>query len=146
MTKKTNLFTEVILLIFRVNGQLLTAGNRLVQDLNLTSARWQMLGAIALSETARSAPQLAAKMGVTRQAAQKQLNVLLEEGLVEAQPNPGNVRSPHYRLTRTGRAVYGATERLQSAWAGRLARDLRGRDLESTKRILEALSEKLNDS
>jgi predicted ArsR family transcriptional regulator len=78
------LLTDVILLIFRVNGQLLVAGDRLVEHLHLTSARWQMLGAVALSPSLRTAPQLAAAMGVTRQGAQKQLNLLLETGLVEA--------------------------------------------------------------
>jgi hypothetical protein len=55
-----------------VNGQLLAAGDRLVEDLNLTSARWQMLGAIALADSPHTAPQLAARMGVSRQGAQKQ--------------------------------------------------------------------------
>src|SRR5262245_1707844 len=86
--------TDVILLIFRVNGQLLAAGDRLVEHLQLTSARWQMLGAVALSPSLRTAPQLAAAMGVTRQGAQKQLNLLLDAGLLTAEPNPGHVRSP----------------------------------------------------
>ena len=38
------LLTEIVLLVFRVNGRLLSAGDRLVGDLGLTSARWQMLG------------------------------------------------------------------------------------------------------
>src|SRR5262249_26231026 len=105
--------TDVILLIFRVNGQLLAAGDRLVEHLRLTSARWQMLGAVALSSSPRTAPQLAAAMGVTRQGAQKQLNLLLEGGLVTAEPNPGHARSPFYVLTRKGESLYAATERVQ---------------------------------
>ena len=41
--------TELILETFRLNGRLLAAGDALVRDLGLTSARWQILGAIALS-------------------------------------------------------------------------------------------------
>ena len=38
--------TDVILDLFRVNSLLLMQGDRLVSDLGLTSARWQVLGAI----------------------------------------------------------------------------------------------------
>jgi hypothetical protein len=40
--------TGLILEVFRFNGRLLVAGDRLVSDLGLTSARWQAMGAIAL--------------------------------------------------------------------------------------------------
>src|SRR5205814_345438 len=45
------LVTELILEVFRLNGRLLAAGDRLVADLGLTSARWQVLGAIALASS-----------------------------------------------------------------------------------------------
>ncbi|MEM7211572.1 MAG: MarR family transcriptional regulator, partial [Pseudomonadota bacterium] len=37
--------TALILDVFRLNGRLLLAGDRLVSELGLTSARWQILGA-----------------------------------------------------------------------------------------------------
>lgn len=137
------LLTEIVLLVFRVNGRLLSAGDRLVGDLGLTSARWQMLGAVALSDRPRTAPQLAARMGMTRQAAQKQLDLLMEDGLVAAEANPGHARSPLYGLTRKGTSVYAATERVQTAWASRLADSLSTRDLETTRQLLENLSNRL---
>ena len=138
------LLTEVVLLVFRVNGRLLSAGDRLVGELGLTSARWQMLGAVALSDRPRTAPQLAARMGMTRQAAQKQLDLLMEDGLVTAEANPGHARSPLYVLTRKGTSVYAATERVQTAWADRLSDSLSTRDLETTRQLLDHLSNRLN--
>jgi len=135
--------TEVILLIFEVNGQLLAAGDRLVEHLQLTNARWQMLGALALSPSPRTAPLLAAAMGVTRQGAQKQLNLLLEAGLVTAEPNPGHARSPFYVLTRKGESLYAATERVQRAWVRPLIDSIPMSDLTAAKRLLEAMSERL---
>jgi hypothetical protein len=41
--------TQLVLETFRLNGCLLIAGDALVADIGLTSARWQVLGAIALS-------------------------------------------------------------------------------------------------
>ncbi len=46
--------TDMILTMFRVNNLALTSGDRLVAPLGLTSARWQILGAIALAD--RSQP------------------------------------------------------------------------------------------
>ncbi|WP_349017006.1 hypothetical protein [Bradyrhizobium sp. Arg237L] len=49
--RETDAPTQLILEAFRLNGGLITAGDRLVADLGLTSARWQVLGVIALSPT-----------------------------------------------------------------------------------------------
>jgi DNA-binding MarR family transcriptional regulator len=135
--------TRIMLLVFRVNGHLLTAGDRLVADLGLTSARWQMLGAIAMEQPPRTAPRLATRMGVTRQAAQKQLDLLLDEGLVATHPNPGHLRSPAYVLTRRGAAAYESALRLEKGWSSRLARDMPLQDLETTEQLLTALERKL---
>jgi DNA-binding MarR family transcriptional regulator len=145
-SSQAQLLTDVILLIFRVNGQLLASGDRLVEDLKLTSARWQMLGAVVLSGHPRTAPELAARMGVTRQGAQKQLNLLVDAGLVAIEPNPGHARSPLYLLTRKGTSVYATTERVQTSWANQLAHTIRIGDLKATKQLLEDLSSKLSES
>lgn len=139
------LLTDIELLIFRINGQLLRAGDQRVAHLGLTSARWQMLGAIALAERALTAPQLAEAMGVTRQAAQKQLNLLLAEGLVRAEPNPAHARSPHYVLTDSGRTVYTATEQVQQAWVIQLSADMTDDALQVTHRLLQRLSQRLSE-
>ena len=48
-TRLRRSLTDVIIGVFRLNGALLVCGDALVADLGLTSARWQVLGAIALS-------------------------------------------------------------------------------------------------
>ncbi len=106
--------TELTLTVFRLNGVLLQWGDRLVEPLGLNSARWQMLGAIALANKPISAPQVGNVMGVTRQGARKQLNLLLEQGLVVSRANPANRRSPVYELTPLGRKLYLQAETL---WA-----------------------------
>ena len=59
--------TDLILDLFRLNGRLLAAGDRLVAGLGLTSARWQVLGAIALADRPQPVAWLARDMGVYRQ-------------------------------------------------------------------------------
>ncbi len=137
------LLTEIELLIFRLNGQLLRAGDRKVARLDLTSARWQMLGAIRLAGRPCTAPQLAERMGVSRQGAQKQLNLLAQEALVMQEPNPAHARSPLYRLTERGAGVYSETEAIQASWAGELADGLSVEALTTTLAVLSRLSAKL---
>jgi hypothetical protein len=57
--------TEVILSIFKANGLLVTSGDQLSASEDLTSARWQVLGAIALADRPLTVPQIARRMGLT---------------------------------------------------------------------------------
>jgi DNA-binding MarR family transcriptional regulator len=118
LAPKVQAITELTLAVFRLNGILLQWGDELVAPLGLTSARWQMLGAIALAGAPLTAPQVGAAMGVTRQGAQKQLNLLVEQGLVASSPNPAHRRSPLYALTPRGRGLY---QRAEALWADRAA-------------------------
>lgn len=131
--------TELALLVFRLNGTLLHWGDALVEPLGLTSARWQMLGAIALAGRPLTAPQVGQAMGVTRQGAQKQINLLLDLGLLEAQPNPANQRSPLYVLTPRGRRVYERAVRLWMDHAARMAAGLPVAKLNGAVTTLEAM-------
>ena len=49
-----------------------------------------------------TSPQIAERMGITRQGVQKQLNLLRDEGLVMPIENPAHKRSPRYSLTDHG--------------------------------------------
>jgi DNA-binding MarR family transcriptional regulator len=106
--------TQLNLTVFRLNGALLDWGDRLVQPLGLTSARWQILGAMALANRPMTVPQIGEAMGVTRQGAQKQIHLLQQQQLVESMVNPAHRRSPLYSLTPQGLALY---RQVDSLWA-----------------------------
>src|ERR671911_3128990 len=91
--------TELILSAFRANGLLLDAGDLLSADEGLTSARWQVLGAIALAERPLTVPQIARRMGLTRQSVHATVNRLVRDGFLELQPNADHRRSQLVRLT-----------------------------------------------
>ncbi|MCE1813592.1 MarR family transcriptional regulator, partial [Enterobacter hormaechei] len=100
-TEKTSafeVFTEITLAVFRLNALLLSKGDQLVAPLGITSARWQVLGAIAHAPHPLTTPQIAAAMGITRQGVQKQLNLGLSSGMVKTITNPRHERSPLYQL------------------------------------------------
>jgi DNA-binding MarR family transcriptional regulator len=136
--------TEVVLETFRVNGLLIAAGDRLAADDGLTSARWQVLGAVMLAERPLTVPQVARRMGLTRQSVQASVNRLQSQGLVEAEANPDHRRSPLIRLTQLGRAKYAALQRRQTRWINALAAGLEVEELATTGRVLQELSARLD--
>jgi len=135
--------TRVILSMFRANGLLLAAGDLLAADEGLTSARWQVLGAIALAQRPLTVPQIARRMGLTRQSVHATVKRLVRDGLLELAPNADHRRSPLVRLTEPGRAKYSTTDRRQAAWVNRLAGGIGHLELETTARVLDELCRRL---
>jgi len=72
---------EMTLAIFKLNGQMLSAGEALTRPVGLTVAWWQVLGA-CLREP-QTASGVSRQMGISRQAVQRVANRLLAEGLLE---------------------------------------------------------------
>jgi DNA-binding MarR family transcriptional regulator len=135
--------TRVILSIFRANGLLLAAGDLLAADEGLTAARWQVLGAIALAERPLTVPQIARRMGLTRQSVHATVGRLARDGLLALAPNADHRRSPLVRLTEAGRATYSATDQRQAAWVNRLAGGITHSDLKTTADVLDELCRRL---
>jgi DNA-binding MarR family transcriptional regulator len=135
--------TAVVLEIFRVNGLLLAAGNRLAAQEGLTAARWQVLGAVALAGRPLTVPQIARRMGLTRQAVQESVNRLLAEALVETRDNLDHRRSPLIGLTELGSQKYAAVDRRQARWINELSLGLKITDLAAAARVLRELGDGL---
>src|SRR3984885_10641462 len=95
--------TDLVLETFRLNGRLLVSGDELVADLGLTSARWQVLGAMALSPVPLSVAQIARNMGLTRQAVQRLVNEMQGDVLVRLAPKPHHQRAKLGVLSATGK-------------------------------------------
>jgi DNA-binding MarR family transcriptional regulator len=135
--------TELILATFRANGLLLAAGDLLTAGHNLTSARWQVLGAIAYAQRPLTVPQIARRMGLTRQTVHTTINRLLADGVVELVPNEDHQRSQLVRLTQLGQARFQAIDQEQAAWVNRLAAGLARSDLDTAARVLAELCTRL---
>lgn len=137
--------TALMIDIFRANGGLLAAGDRLVADLGLTSARWQVLGSIALSDHEQPVSRLARVMGLTRQAVQRVVNDLAAEGLVAFAPNPHHKRAQLVVLTQQGRDAYDVVSAREAPWSNALASGLSVSDVAVARRVLSKLIDNLED-
>jgi DNA-binding MarR family transcriptional regulator len=138
-TEQGEAATRLILTSFRANGLLLAAGDELAAEEGLSAARWQVLGALALAERPLTVPQIARRMGLTRQSVHATVNRLLGDGLLERHANADHRRSPLVALTAAGRATYDALDRRQAVWVNRLAAGVDPRDLETAARVLDQL-------
>jgi DNA-binding MarR family transcriptional regulator len=118
--ERVEALTRLVLGIFRANGELLAAGDRFTATLGLSSARFQVLGAIALSAEALTVPAIARSMGLTRQGVQKQVDQLVVQRLVVLDENPGHRRSSLVRLTPAGQRAFGNANRRWRRLATRL--------------------------
>ena len=143
---KRETVTELILEIFRANGRLLAAGDALVADIGLTSARWQVLGAMALSPTPLPVAHIARNMGLTRQAVRRLANEMVRDGLVRFVANPHHRRARLALLTGRGKAAYNAATSRQEPWADSLAAGLSAKEIEAAAATLRTLRRRLGDN
>ncbi|MGO8908212.1 MAG: MarR family winged helix-turn-helix transcriptional regulator [Bradyrhizobium sp.] len=141
---KVDAVTELILETFRLNGRLLVAGDALVADLRLTSARWQVLGAMALSPVPLPVAHIARNMGLTRQAVQRLVNELEDDGLVRFAPNPHHQRAKLVLLTAQGKTTFDAAMKRQEPWASSLADGLKANQIEIAAATLRAVRQRLD--
>jgi DNA-binding MarR family transcriptional regulator len=143
-TRAGEAVTDLIIEIFRLNGRLLVEGDRLVAGLGMTSARWQVLGAIAYSSTPEPVARLARNMGLNRQGVQRIVNELVEQGFVEFRPNPHHQRAKLVVLTDKGVKAYAAATDLQIPWVNALAKGLDPRDVATATNLVGALRQRLD--
>ena len=111
-TPSGELFTHLTLETFRFNGLIIAGGDQLVKDLGLSSALWQVLGAVGVAPLPMA--QIARKMGLTRQSVRRTANLLMEKGFVEFQDNPDHRRAKLVMITKQGRNVLGKTKKIQA--------------------------------
>ena len=145
-TPSGDVLTDVILEVFRVNGDLISEGDRIAGAFGQSSARWQVLGAIA--DDARTVPEIGRAMGLTRQAVQRTADILEGDGLLEYRDNPAHRRSKLVAMTARGRRVYDAITEKQLVWANRLAADMDVgiQDIRKTVRVLKSLGTALEST
>ncbi len=118
MPSESQLGGEFTLAIFKLNGQMLAAGDKLAEPAGITVAWWQVLGAVL--QQPLTAPGIARQMGITRQAVQRIANRLIAEDLLQALPNPAHKRSPLLAPTAEGRSAIARIQPGQAAYSSRL--------------------------
>jgi DNA-binding MarR family transcriptional regulator len=135
--------TRVVLAVFRAHQSLVNEGDRRVAGIGLNSARWKALGAIELAGEPLTAAEIGRRMGLSRQGAQKQLDVLTAEGLVVRRDNPAHLRAPLHALTPAGRRGYARADAIWAAWAASLGQGVAAKHWHVAAELIETLIRRL---
>lgn len=138
--------TALILDVFRLNGDLLAAGDALVGDLGLTSARWQVLGAMDQAPVPLPVAHIARNMGLTRQSVQRVVDEMRADGLVQLEPNPHHRRAMLVTMTAAGTVALHAATRRQAVWADALAAGLSPAGIEAASSLMRTLVQRLDSA
>ncbi len=144
--RRRRALTGLVIEVFRLNGDLLAAGDALVGDLGLTSARWQVLGAMALSPVPLPVAHIARNMGLTRQAVQRSVDEMREDGFIGLEPNPHHRRAMLVTMTQRGQEAYRAASERQGRWAEGLATDVSPLAIEAAADLLREMQRRLAGS
>ena len=141
---KRMLFLDLVLSVFRLNGLLIAEGDDMTEALGLTSARWKVIGVIALSNSGLTVPGIARVLGQSRQAVQRITDVMVTDGLLSYQSNPKHKRSVLVVLTEEGRAAYKDLRDVQDPWAIQNTEDIPIEDLDAGLRLVRRLIQKFD--
>lgn len=144
MSCPADTFTDLVLEVFRLNGALLAAGDALSAPCGLTSARWQVLGALAGEP--QTVAQIARAMGLTRQGVQRTVDVLRQEGVVELIDNPAHKRARLVVPTPHGRAMLDRVSGVQRQWAEAVTAGVADADLAAARDLIRALRTRLEEA
>lgn len=141
LTARGEEFSELLVEVFRVNGLLLAAGDRLARPSGLTSARWQVLGVV--DHEPATVAQVARVMGLTRQTVRQTATALAGDGMIEFQDNPRDRRARLIALTDSGRSALRQVERRQASWANEVAARTSEAEMRAATGILRDLGDLL---
>src|SRR5215469_775725 len=113
--------------VYELAGALRRRGDEIAETAGQTQARWQVLS--AASDSAKSVPQIARRLGVTRQNVQRIADGLVSQRLAQFISNPDHRTSAHLQLTEPGRAALRNLTGAASVWNTDLAARLKEIDL-----------------
>jgi DNA-binding MarR family transcriptional regulator len=137
---------ELFLATFQFHGALVAAGDRFSAVVGLTTARWQVLGALCRAGRPETVSCVARFMGLTRQSVQRTADELAKLGLVAYGANPHHKRAPLLRLTEKGQAAFRQISDLRTPWVNALAAELDADEIAITTKVLKTLRDKLDET
>ncbi len=135
---KAELLRQLILDMLQLDGALRFRAEGMTAMHGQTPARWKVLTAAGCD--VRTVPQIARRMGLTRQAVQRIANQLVEDGLATFVENPDHRGSPIVRLTGEGTAIDDAISDRHARWSNQVVRKL---DERKMKVALDAIHDLL---
>lgn len=130
-------FSKLVKEALGIYVQLVLVGDKLSADFGLSSARWQVIGAI--QDTSKSVSDIARERGLARQSVQRIVNALKRQGYVRLTDNPRHQRAKLVALTEKGRKALNGVAARQTQWADQLSQSFQRREMDVAAAVLNRL-------
>ncbi len=144
-TKSGNLFTQLTLCVFKLSGLLSNEGDKMTKEFGITSSRWKILGAITMSQTPLTVPQIGREMGQSRQAVQRLVDVMINDGLLTLVDNPNHKRAKYVEVTPKSEVIYQKLYQKQIPWADQCAAEFTVEELETALAVIQKVTQSLGE-
>jgi DNA-binding MarR family transcriptional regulator len=139
-TDPKSLLPLIVADIFELAGRFRDQGEKIARAVDQTQARWQVMS--AASADPHTVPQIARRLGVSRQNVQRIADLLVADGAATFEPNPDHRSSPFLVLSKRGQGALADITKAAAVSHTRIARRLGGADLvplhRSLRRLIEA--------
>lgn len=127
--------------VYRLAGALRRRRDLLAAGSFQSQARWQVLSAASSAD--RTVPQIARRLGITRQAVQRVAHLLVEEGKARFIWDGDHQHSPLLRLTTAGRDVLDKLTAGAADFHQQLAQGMHPDDLDGTLTVLRQFTARI---
>jgi DNA-binding MarR family transcriptional regulator len=129
--------------IYELAGGFRDQGEAIARAVGQTQARWQVMS--AASADPRTVPQIARRLGVTRQNVQRIADLLVAENWAAFAANPDHRGSPFLVLNKRGQAALAEITKAATKSHAALAKRLGNSDIGALHRGLRRLIAALDD-
>lgn len=144
MTRTDPLIPLIVADIFELAGRFRDAGEAIAGTVGQTQARWQVMS--GASADPRTVPQIARRLGVSRQNVQRIADLLVAESQATFEPNPDHRASPFLVLTARGRNSLAKITMAAASYHTSIAHKLARADIAALHRGLRDLIEATTSS
>jgi DNA-binding MarR family transcriptional regulator len=142
-TDAKTLIPLIVADIFELAGLFRDGGEAVARTVGQTQARWQVMS--AASADPRTVPQIARRLGVSRQNVQRIADLLVAENWAAFEPNPDHKGSPYLVLNTRGRDALARIAKAAASSHAAIARRLAGSDVGALHRGLRRLIDAAKD-
>src|SRR6185312_5748851 len=142
-TDAKTLLPLIVADVFELAGRFRDDGEAIARTVGQTQARWQVMS--AASADLRTVPQIARRLGVTRQNVQRIADLLVAEGSASFENNPDHRSSPFLVLSKRGQAALAQLTKVAGSSHAALTRPLAGTDSGAIHRGLRRLIQALDE-
>lgn len=136
---------DLVLEILKTAPKLQLKGDKLTQDIGLTSSRWWCLVHVSESDGALTVADIARRMNLQRQTVQRFAEALFENDMIRYGDNPDHKRARLLSITEKGKSALATIEERELQWAESTATSIGANDIQTTIDTLTTLRDEITE-